>query len=60
MPGAPVNIMDQFHPDNYCDPMSSKYNPKYAELSRYPTDEEISEAFDYARRLGLNFEALSY
>ena len=25
MPAAPVNLMAQFHPDNFCDPASTKY-----------------------------------
>src|SRR6266699_3204173 len=27
-PAAPVNVMAQFHPDNFCDPGSSKYRDK--------------------------------
>jgi putative pyruvate formate lyase activating enzyme len=60
MPDVPVNIMDQYHPDNYCDPRSPKFNPKYAELSRRTTDEEVMRAFRYGRDLGLRFESLSY
>jgi len=59
-PDAPVNIMDQYHPDYACDPTSRLYNPRYQELSRRPYDEEILESYRYARQLGLNFEALSY
>jgi putative pyruvate formate lyase activating enzyme len=60
MPDVPVNVMDQYHPDNFCDPRSAKYNPKYEELSRRPTSQEILRAFAYARELGLQFESLSY
>ena len=37
MPEVPINIMDQYHPDNFCDPRSAKYRPQYAELARRPT-----------------------
>jgi uncharacterized Fe-S radical SAM superfamily protein PflX len=60
MPDVPVNIMDQYHPDNFCDPRSSKYNKKYAEIARRPTSQEILQAFRYAKELGLNFESLSF
>ncbi len=60
MPDAPVNIMDQYHPDNFCDPRSPKFDPKYAELSRRPTSEELSRAFGYGQELGIRFESLSY
>jgi putative pyruvate formate lyase activating enzyme len=60
MPDVPVNVMDQYHPDNYCDPRSPKFDPKYAELSRRTTDEEVLRAFHYGRELGLRFESLSY
>jgi putative pyruvate formate lyase activating enzyme len=60
MPDVPVNIMDQYHPDNYCDPRSPKFDPKYAELSRRTTDEEVMRAFHYGKELGLRFESLSY
>ncbi len=60
MPDVPVNIMDQFHPDNFCDPRNTKYDKKYQEIARRPTSEEVRQAFRYAERLGVNFEALSY
>jgi putative pyruvate formate lyase activating enzyme len=60
MPEAPVNIMDQFHPDNFCDRSNPKYNAKYAPLSRRPSPAEILQAFRYAETLGLRFESLSY
>jgi hypothetical protein len=28
VPAAPVNVMAQFHPDNFCDPASAKYRGK--------------------------------
>ncbi len=60
MPDAPVNIMDQYHPDNLCDPRSPKYREEYVQISRRSTRQEILEAFGYAKDFGLNFESLSY
>ena len=60
MPGVPVNIMDQYHPDNLCDPCSPKYNEKYEEISRRTTLQEVLQAFHYAKELGLRFESISY
>jgi putative pyruvate formate lyase activating enzyme len=37
MPATPVNVMAQFHPDNFCDPASANYRDKYAEIARPPT-----------------------
>ncbi|MGA9168176.1 MAG: radical SAM protein, partial [Nitrososphaeraceae archaeon] len=60
MPEVPVNIMDQYYPDNLCDPSSSKYRERYNEIARSPTEEEILRSYQYAKELNLNFEALSY
>ena len=60
VPETPVNIMDQYHPDNFCDPRSAKYDAKYVQLSRRPTAQEVVQAFRYAKELGLHFEAISY
>ena len=60
MPDVPVNIMDQYHPDNACDPRSSKYDIKHQEIARRPTAQEIRQAFRYAEDLGLRFQSLSY
>jgi putative pyruvate formate lyase activating enzyme len=60
MPEVPVNLMDQYHPDNFCDPSSPTYNTQYAELARRPTSQEVRQAFRYAKELGLRFESLSY
>ncbi len=59
MPDVPVNIMDQYHPNNFCDPRSPKYQSRYQEIARCPTGKEVRQAFDYARRLGLRFEPIS-
>jgi putative pyruvate formate lyase activating enzyme len=60
MPEVPVNIMDQYYPDNLCDPRSPKYRERYNEIARSPTEDEILKSYQYAKELGLNFEALSY
>ena len=60
MPEVPLNIMDQYHPDNFCNPQSSKYNEKYADLARRLTRDEILEAYRYAEQLGLNYKLLSF
>jgi putative pyruvate formate lyase activating enzyme len=60
VPGVPVNVMDQFHPDNLCNPATSRYDSKYEDISRRPTSREVRQAFRYAKDLGLNFESLSY
>jgi putative pyruvate formate lyase activating enzyme len=60
MPDAPVNIMDQYHPDNFCDPAHPKFSGKYRDLTRRITREELQRAFRYGRELGIRFESLSY
>ena len=60
MPEAPVNIMDQYHPDNYCDSANEKFMERYRALSRRPRREEILAAFRHAKARGLRFESLSY
>ncbi|MEN8195145.1 MAG: radical SAM protein [Pseudomonadota bacterium] len=60
MPDAPVNIMDQYHPDTFCDPRSAKYDPRYAAMARRPHADEIRAAYEYARRRNLNFETVTY
>jgi putative pyruvate formate lyase activating enzyme len=60
MPEAPVNIMDQYHPDNFCDPANAKYDPRHADLARRPTYDEIRAAYRYGSRRGLRFEAITY
>jgi putative pyruvate formate lyase activating enzyme len=59
-PEVPVNIMDQYHPDNLCDSESSKHRERYADISRSCSSEEITRSYEYAKELGLNFEPLSY
>ncbi len=59
LPGVPVNVMDQFHPDHACAPGDRRFNPKLADIARFPTAEEIEEAFAYAEELGLNYAPLT-
>ena len=50
-----VNIMAQYYPSN----MVPRNPEKYPDIARYPSKEEIQEAYDYARMLGLQFEQVS-
>ena len=59
-PQAPVNVMAQFRPDNFCDPASAKYRDKHAEIARRPTHMELNDSWRRARELGLNFEATTF
>lgn len=59
-PGVSVNIMDQYHPDNFCDPRSPKYKEKYEEIARFPTQREIQQALHIAEELQLPFEAITH
>jgi putative pyruvate formate lyase activating enzyme len=45
MPDVPINIMDQYYPDNLCDPNSSKYRERYSEIARSPTKDEIVASY---------------
>ena len=60
VPAAPVNIMAQFHPDNFCDPGSDKYRDKYADIARRPTPAELSDSWYRARQLDLKFETTTF
>jgi len=60
LPGAPVNIMDQYHPDNFCDPASAKYRPGHAGIARRPTRRELRAAYRHAQTLGLAFETVTF
>jgi putative pyruvate formate lyase activating enzyme len=55
-----VNVMDQYRPDNFCDPSSAKYRPQYAEIARRPQGGEIRDAYRHAERLGLNYETVTF
>jgi putative pyruvate formate lyase activating enzyme len=60
VPSTPVNVMAQFHPDNFCDPASDKYRDKYAEIARPPTHAELADSWSHARELDLKFETASF
>jgi putative pyruvate formate lyase activating enzyme len=60
VPAVPVNVMEQFHPDNFCDPASAKYRDRYAEIGRRPTPAELEGSWRRARELGLRFETTSF
>jgi len=60
MPRALVNVMDQYHPDSFCDPSSASYDPRYESLSRRPRPSEILEAYRCATELGLRFQAVTF
>jgi putative pyruvate formate lyase activating enzyme len=60
MPAAPLNVMAQFHPDNFCDPASAKYRDKYAEIARRPTRAELDRSWRRASELGLAFETTTF
>jgi putative pyruvate formate lyase activating enzyme len=60
MPEVPVNVMDQYHPDAYCNPADPRFDKRYVDMARYPTREEILEAYRYAERLGLNFGEITF
>jgi putative pyruvate formate lyase activating enzyme len=60
MSEVPVNVMDQYRPDNFCDSQSAKYRPQYAEIAGRPQASEIRDAHRYAERLGLNYEPVTF
>jgi putative pyruvate formate lyase activating enzyme len=59
-PSAPVNVMAQFHPDNFCDPASNKYREKYDEIAHPPTHAELHASWQRAYELGLKFESTTF
>lgn len=60
MPGACVNIMDQYRPEMATDPRNPLYRDRYAALSRHPKTEEIRAAFAYGKKRGIRFEAITF
>jgi putative pyruvate formate lyase activating enzyme len=60
MPAVPVNVMAQFHPDNFCDSTSAKYRDRYAEIARRPSHAELNKSWRRAHELGLKFEATTF
>ncbi|MBM3597950.1 MAG: pyruvate formate lyase activating enzyme [Alphaproteobacteria bacterium] len=60
MPDVPINIMDQYRPDNFCEPGSDKYRPEYAALTRGITRAEFSAACAHAASRGIKFETITF
>lgn len=60
IPGTPVNIMDQYHPDSFAKKGTSQYNERYEDISRYPTRDEIENVFYYASKKGINFQGATF
>jgi putative pyruvate formate lyase activating enzyme len=60
VPKAPLNVMAQFHPDNFCDPESAKYRDKYAAIARLPTRDELRRSWRRAAELALMFETTTF
>jgi putative pyruvate formate lyase activating enzyme len=60
IPNAPVNIMDQYHPDSFAKKGSTNYNPRYEDISRYPTKEEIDSVFYYASEKNINYQGATF
>jgi putative pyruvate formate lyase activating enzyme len=52
--------MDQYRPEYAADPFSPLFDPKYSDIARYPTREEIETAYSYARKLGIKFELTTF
>jgi putative pyruvate formate lyase activating enzyme len=60
MPSAPVNIMDQYHPDTFTDSRSPRFRERYRPLARRPTAAEVHAAYEHGKKRRLNFEAVTY
>ena len=60
MPDVPVNIMDQYHPDNFTDPCNPGYEARYADIARRLTRDEVRDSYRYAERLGLKYETITH
>ncbi|MBI2586929.1 MAG: hypothetical protein HYW28_13820 [Rhodospirillales bacterium] len=57
---APVNIMDQYHPDTFTDPDSPQFRERYRPLARRPRASEIRAAYAHGRKRGLKFEGVTF
>jgi len=60
MPEAPVNVMDQYRPDNFCDPGGPRYRPEYAAIARRPRAAEIAAAWRHAALRRLAFATITH
>ena len=59
LPDAPVNIMDQYRPDQACSPRHARYDPKFEDLSRRVGGDEVEAAWRHAERLGLAWDTIT-
>jgi len=50
-----VNIMGQYRPEH----LVARWPEKWPDIARRPNAQEMREAFDYARELGILFEPIS-
>ncbi|MGC9209578.1 MAG: radical SAM protein [Nitrososphaeria archaeon] len=55
-----VNIMGQYHPDGLADPRSPAFDPRYSDIARYPSREELEAAYRYADGLGIKYRLVSF
>ncbi|MHC4974347.1 MAG: radical SAM protein [Planctomycetota bacterium] len=60
MPGVPVNVMDQYRPDTFCDPLDPKYDPRHAAMARRCTAAEVREAYRIAADLGVAYATVTH
>jgi len=60
LPGVPVNVMAQYHPDTFTDPRNPGYRDKYEPLARRPSRSELAESYEIARDLGIVFEGITF
>ncbi len=60
LPEAPVNIMDQYHPDMLAEPGSPHFLERYREIARRPWTRELDAAYALAQRLGLCFAEVTF
>ncbi len=58
LPGVPVNIMDQYRPDNFANPHSERYDPKYREIARRPFKTELERAYRIAEELNIPYRSI--
>ncbi len=54
-PRALVNIMGQYRMEH----LVTRFPEQFADIARRPNTKEMSEAFEYAKRLGIEFESVS-
>ena len=59
IPDALINLMEQYHPDMYSNPNSKLYSPRYDDINRFPSIDEINRVLKEASVLALNYELVS-